>query len=62
MPTVVIRPEEGQDSLLRRFRKSVVKSDVLGTIRRKRYFVPKSEQTRVEKKKASRRPRRSEKE
>lgn len=60
MPTVVLRPEEGQDSLLRRFRKSVVKSGVLGTIRRKRWFVPRSEQTRIEKKKTVRRPRRDE--
>ncbi|MBN2048410.1 MAG: 30S ribosomal protein S21 [Anaerolineaceae bacterium] len=58
MPTVVLRPEEGQDALLRRFRKKVVKSGVLSTIRRKRWYIPKSEQRRMEKKKAARRSRR----
>jgi small subunit ribosomal protein S21 len=55
MATVVLRPNESQDSLLKRFRKKVVKSGVLSTIRRKRWFVSKSELRRVEKKKAIRR-------
>lgn len=55
MATVVIRPNESQDQLLRRFRKKVVKSGVLSTVRRKRWFVSKSETRRVEKKKAIRR-------
>jgi small subunit ribosomal protein S21 len=41
--------------LLKRFRKKVVKSGVLSTIRNKRWFVSKSEQRRMEKKKAIRR-------
>jgi len=55
MATVVIRPNESQDQLLRRFRKKVVKSGVLSTVRRKRWFISKSEQRRMEKKKAVRR-------
>jgi small subunit ribosomal protein S21 len=55
MATVVLRPNESQDSLLKRFRKKVVRSGVLSTIRRKRWFVSKSETRRVEKKKAIRR-------
>ena len=55
MASVVLRPNESQDSLLKRFRKKVVKSGVLSTIRRKRWFVSKSENRRVEKKKAIRR-------
>jgi small subunit ribosomal protein S21 len=55
MASVVLRPNESQDSLLKRFRKKVVKSGVLSTIRRKRWFVSKSETRRVEKKKAIRR-------
>lgn len=55
MPTVVLRPNESQDVLLKRFRKKVVKSGVLSTIRQKRWFISKSEQRRVEKKKAARR-------
>ncbi len=55
MPAVVLRPNESQDQLLKRFRKKVVKSGVLSTVRRKRWFVSKSETRRVEKKKAVRR-------
>lgn len=55
MAIVVIRPNESQDQLLRRFRKKVVKGGVLSTIRNKRWFVSKSEQQRIEKKKAIRR-------
>lgn len=55
MPSVVIRSNESQDQLLKRFRKKVVKSGVLSTIRRKRWFISKSELRRVEKKKSIRR-------
>lgn len=55
MPTVVLRSDEGSEQLLRRFRKSVVKSGVLSTIRTKRWFISKSEQNRIDKKKAARR-------
>jgi small subunit ribosomal protein S21 len=55
MTGVVIRPNESQDGLLKRFRKKVVKSGVLSTVRRKRWFISKSELRRIEKKKAIRR-------
>ena len=55
MALVVLRGGESQDSLLKRFRKKVVKSGVLSTVRRKRWYVSKSEQRRMEKKKAVRR-------
>ena len=55
MTSVVIRPNESQDQLLKRFRKKVVKSGVLSTVRRKRWFISKSELRRIEKKKAIRR-------
>jgi small subunit ribosomal protein S21 len=55
LPVVVLRPNESQDQLLKRFRKKVVKSGVLSTVRRKRWFISKSELRRVEKKKAIRR-------
>ncbi len=58
MTIVVIRPNESQDQLLKRFRKKVVKSGVLSTVRRKRWFISKSELRRVEKKKAIRRMKR----
>ena len=55
MALVVLRGGESQDSLLKRFRKKVVKSGVLSTVRRKSWFVSKSEQRRMERKKAIRR-------
>jgi small subunit ribosomal protein S21 len=56
--TVTLRPNESQDQLLKRFRKKVAKSGVLSTVRRKRWFVSKSELRRIQKKKAIRRGRR----
>lgn len=55
MASVNLRPNESQDSLLKRFRKKVAKSGVLSTVRRKRWFVSKSELRRISKKKAVRR-------
>lgn len=55
MTTVVLRPNESQDMLLKRFRKKVAKSGILSTVRRKRWFVSKSELRRIDKKKAIRR-------
>ena len=55
MASVNLRNGESQDSLLKRFRKKIVKSGILSTIRNKRWFVSKSETRRMEKKKAIRR-------
>jgi len=55
LAVVKLRNGESQDQLLKRFRKKVVKSGVLSTVRRKRWFVSKSEQRRMERKKAARR-------
>jgi small subunit ribosomal protein S21 len=55
LATVTIRPNESQDQLLKRFRKKVAKSGILSTVRRKRWFVSKSELRRIQKKKAIRR-------
>jgi small subunit ribosomal protein S21 len=60
MTSVTLRPNETQESLLRRFRKKVMKSGVLSTVRRKRWYVSKSELRRIEKKRAIRRSRRRE--
>ena len=60
MTTVNLRPNESQDSMLKRFRKKVAKSGILSTVRRKRWFVSKSELRRIQKKKAIRRIRRKE--
>jgi small subunit ribosomal protein S21 len=55
VPTVVLRPNESQEQLLKRFRKKVAKSGILSTVRRKRWFVSKSELRRIQRKKAIRR-------
>lgn len=55
MATVILRPNESQDQLLKRFRKKVAKSGILSTVRRKRWFVSKSELRRIQRKKAIRR-------
>ena len=58
MTTVTLKPNESQEQLFRRFRKRVAKSGVLSTVRRKRWFVSKSELRRINKKKAIRRMKR----
>ncbi len=58
MPQVELRNNESQEQLLRRFRKEVMKSKVLADVRRKRWFVSKSEVKRIKDKKAARRHRR----
>jgi len=55
LASVNLRPNESQDQLLKRFRKKVAKSGILSTVRRKRWFVSKSELRRIDKKKAIRR-------
>lgn len=55
--TVRLRPDEPIESLLRRFNNSVNKSGVLKTYRRKRWFVSKGEQRRMDEKRGIRRAR-----
>ncbi len=56
---VELRSNESPEQLLRRFKKEVMKSKVLSDVRRKRWFVSKSELKRIEKKKAIRRMRKA---
>ena len=58
MPRVNLRPNESQPGLFSRFRKTVTRSGVLSTVRRKRWFISKAELRRIQKKKAIRRARR----
>ncbi len=58
LANVNLRPNELQDQLFKRFRKKVAKSGILSTVRRKRWFVSKSELRRIQKKKSMRRIRR----
>ena len=55
MTKVELRPGESQQSLLRRFRKKVVRARVLSTVRKKRYHISKSEKKRIARRKAIRR-------
>jgi small subunit ribosomal protein S21 len=55
---VRLQPGESQEQLLKRFRKQVTKSGILSTVRRKRWYISKSELRRIQKKKAIRRARR----
>ncbi|GJM41805.1 MAG: hypothetical protein DHS20C20_20870 [Ardenticatenaceae bacterium] len=59
LPKVELRSNESQEQLLRRFNKAVIKSKILADVRRKRWFVSKSELDRIEKKKAIRRQRKA---
>jgi small subunit ribosomal protein S21 len=58
MANVELRPGETQESLLRRFRKKVMRNGILRDAKKKRYFVTKSEKRRIAKRKAIRRHRR----
>ncbi|MCS6908954.1 MAG: 30S ribosomal protein S21 [Anaerolineales bacterium] len=55
MTKVVLRSNETQDQLFKRFKKKVMRSGILTQLRNKRWFVSKSEVRRIEKKKAIRR-------
>ena len=55
MPKVVLRDGESQQKLLGRFRKTVMRSGVMSEVRKRRWFVSKNEQRRMDKKKAIRR-------
>ena len=58
MTKVVLRPGESPENLLKRFRKRVTRDRILSEVKKKRYFVSKSEQRRIAKRKAQRRERR----
>jgi small subunit ribosomal protein S21 len=55
---VVLRNRESFESLLKRFRKKVIRDKVLSEAKKRRYFVSKSEQRRIAHRKAVRRERR----
>ncbi|MDH4209193.1 MAG: 30S ribosomal protein S21 [Anaerolineae bacterium] len=55
--SVQLKPGESQDDLLRRFRKQVANSGVLGELRKRRWYVSKGEKRRMERKRAIRKAR-----
>ena len=56
--SVDLRNGESQESLLKRFRKEIIKTRILSTYRKKRWFVSKGEQRRIAKQRAIRKSRR----
>jgi ribosomal protein S21 len=58
MTRVVIKPGESQASLLKRFRKKVIRDGILRAVKKKRYFISNSEERRMALRKAERRERR----
>jgi len=56
---VILRNNESQQQLLSRFRKKVAKSGRMSAVRKKRWFMSKSEQRRIARKKAIRRHKRN---
>ena len=54
MATVIRKPDESFDSLLKRFKKKTMKEGTLKELKDRRYFVSKSEQRRLLKKQAER--------
>ncbi|HJX39500.1 MAG TPA: 30S ribosomal protein S21, partial [Anaerolineae bacterium] len=55
--SVQLKPGESQDDLLRRFRKQVANSGILGELRKRRWYVSKGEKRRMERKRAIRKAR-----
>ena len=55
--TVEINDNESFDSLLRRFNRQVMTNGVLKEVRRKRWFITKGEQKRMDERKGRRRAR-----
>jgi small subunit ribosomal protein S21 len=55
--SVKLRPGESQESLLKRFRNEVIKGRVLSDVRKKRWFISKSEKRRMAKRRGIRRAR-----
>lgn len=55
--TVNLRDEESFDGLLRRFNREVMNSGIMTDVRRKRFFVTKGEQSRIDARKGRRRAR-----
>ena len=58
MTTVQLRPGESQEGLLKRFRKEVGKARILNSVRKKRWFVSRSELRRKAKRQGIRKAKR----
>ena len=52
------REDESIDAMLRRFRSQVARARIMSTLKRKRFYVSKSEQRQIVKRRAARKERR----
>ncbi len=57
MTYVTSRPGESTESLIKRFSRKVIGDRVMSEVRRRRYFVTKGEQSRIDKRKGIRKAR-----
>jgi small subunit ribosomal protein S21 len=57
LATVVLKQDESQEQLLKRFRKKVQRERVLSDIKKNRFFMSNSEKRRIALRKAKRRER-----
>jgi small subunit ribosomal protein S21 len=57
LTTVLLKPGESQEQLLKRFRKKVQRDRVMTDVRKKRFFLSNSEKRRIALRKAQRRER-----
>ena len=58
MTTVVLKEGESQQELVKRFRRKVTKARILSTVKKRRYYISKSERKRMARRKAIRKERR----
>ena len=58
MTTVVLREGESPQQLIRRFRRKVSKARILSDVKKKRFYVKKSEERRIAHRKAVRKEQR----
>ncbi|MFC2029400.1 30S ribosomal protein S21 [Chloroflexota bacterium] len=57
MTTVVLRNDESQEQLLKRFRTKIMRERVLSDVKKKRFFLSNAEKKRIALRKAKRRER-----
>lgn len=55
------RPEESVESMLKRFKKEMLKSEVLKDLRKHEYYIPPSEKRRIKSAEAQKRARKAQK-
>ena len=55
----IARPNESVDSMIKRFKREVVKSEVLKELKKRSYYIPPSEKRRIKSAEAQKRARKN---